>query len=139
MRQSYTGAAREGSERPSGRRAALALPAMRKLALLAALWMRGARVFVRQSSETPGALESCMRRSSGGLRDGVAHAIVPMHRSDGGVWRVLPLGAHVLLVCRRSFRSYPDEGLSWTSSDRYGRVLSFTVIVFNYTVTGTTI
>ena len=99
MRQSYTGAAREGSERPSGRRAALALPAMRKLALLAALWMRGARVFVRQSSETPGALESCMRRSSGGLRDGVAHAIVPMHRSDGGVWRVLPLGAHVLLVC----------------------------------------
>ena len=61
MRQSYTGAAREGSERPSGRRAALALPAMRKLALLAALWMRGARVFVRQSSETPGALESCMR------------------------------------------------------------------------------
>ena len=93
MRQSYTGAAREGSERPSGRRAALALPAMRKLALLAALWMRGARVFVRQSSETPGALESCMRRSSGGLRDGVAHAIVPMHRSDGGVWRVLPLGA----------------------------------------------
>ena len=35
--------------------------------------------------------------------------------------------------------SYPDEGLSWTSSDRYGRVLSFTVIVFNYTVTGTTI
>ncbi len=139
MRQSYTGAAREGSERPSGRRAALDLPAMRKLALLAALWMRGARVFVRQSSETPGALESCMRRSSGGLRDGVAHAIVPMHRSDGGVWRVLPLGDHVLLVCRRSFRSYPDEGLSWTSSDRYGRVLSFTVIVFNYTVTGTTI
>ena len=105
MRQSYTGAAREGSERPSGRRAALALPAMRKLALLAALWMRGARVFVRQSSETPGALESCMRRSSGGLRDGVADAIVPMHRSDGGVWRVLPLGAHVLLVCRRSFRT----------------------------------
>ena len=109
MRQSYTGAAREGSERPSGRRAALALPAMRKLALLAALWMRGARVFVRQSSETPGALESCMRRSSGGLRDGVAHAIVPMHRSDGGVWRVLPLGAHDLmcffLVCRRSFRA----------------------------------
>ena len=44
-------------------------------------------------------------RSSGGLRDGVAHAIVPMHRSDGGVWRVLPLGAHVLLVCRRSFRT----------------------------------
>ena len=74
--------------------------------------MRGARVFVRQSSETPGALESCMRRSSGGLRDGVAHAIVPMHRSDGGVWRVLPLGAHELLVCQRSFRSYPDEGLS---------------------------
>ena len=36
-------------------------------------------------------------------------------------------------------RSYPDEGLSWTSSDRYGRVLSFIVIVFNYTVTGTTI
>ena len=62
--------------------------------------MRGARVFVRQSSETPGALESCMRRSSGGLRDGVAHAIVPMHRSDGGVWRVLPLGAHDLIhVC----------------------------------------
>ena len=105
VRQSYTGAAREGSERPSGRRAALALPAMRKLALLAALWMRGARVFVRQSSETPGALESCMRRSSGGLRDGVALAIVPMHCSDGGVWRVLPLGAHVLLVCRRSFRT----------------------------------
>ena len=46
-----------------------------------------------------------MRRSSGGLRDGVAHAIVPMHRSDGGVWRVLPLGAHELLVCRRSFRT----------------------------------
>ena len=45
------------------------------------------------------------RNSSGGLRDGVAHAIVPMHRSDGGVWRVLPLGAHVLLVCRRSFRT----------------------------------
>ena len=65
-------------------------------------------------------------------------AIVLNHRSDGGVWRVLPLGAHELLVCRRSF-SYPDEGLSWTSSDRYGRVLSFTVIVFNYTVTGTTI
>ena len=62
VRQSYTGAAREGSERPSGRRAALALPAMRKLALLAALWMRGARVFVRQSSETPGALELGMRR-----------------------------------------------------------------------------
>ena len=35
--------------------------------------------------------------------------------------------------------SHPDEELSWTSSDRYGRVLSFTVIVFNYTVTGTTI
>ena len=85
MRQSYTGAAREGSERPSGRRAALALPAMRKLALLAALWMRGARVFVRQSSETPGALELGMRRSSGGLRDEVAHAIVSMHRSDGGM------------------------------------------------------
>ena len=93
------------AERPSDRRAALVLPAVRKLTLLAALWMRGARVFVRQSSETPGALESCMRRSSGGLRDGVAHAIVPMHRSDGGVWRVLPLGAHVLLVCRRSFRT----------------------------------
>ena len=81
---------------------------MRKLALLAALWMRGARVFVRQSSETPGALESGMRRSfwaACAMRDGVAHAIVPMHRSDGGVWRVLPLGAHVLLVCRRSFRT----------------------------------
>ena len=103
--QSYLAAAREVAERPSDRRAGLVLPAVRKLTLLAALWMRGARVFVRQSSETPGALESCMRRSSGGLRDGVAHAIVPMHRSDGGVWRVLPLGAHVLLVCRRSFRT----------------------------------
>ena len=78
---------------------------MRKLALLAALWMRGARVFVRQSSETPGALESCMRRSSGGLRDGVGRAIVLNHRSDGGVWCVLPLGAHELLVCQRSFRT----------------------------------
>ena len=43
MRQSYTGAARQGSERPRGRRAELDLPAMRKLALLAALLMRGAR------------------------------------------------------------------------------------------------
>ena len=93
------------AERPSDRRAALVLPAVRKLTLLAALWMRGARVFVRQSSETPGALELGMRRSSGGLRDDVAHAIVSMHRSDGGMWRVLPLGAHVLLVCRRSFRT----------------------------------
>ena len=101
--------------------------------------MRGARVFVRQSSETPGALELGMRRSSGGLRDDVAHAIVSMHRSDGGMRRVLPLGAHELLVCVPEKLSYPDEGLSWTSSDRYGRVLSFTVIVFNYTVTGTTI
>ena len=104
-RQSYLAAAREVAERPSDRRAALVLPAVRKLALLAALWMRGARVFVRQSSETPGALELGMRRSSGGLRDDVAHAIVSMHRSDGGMWRVLPLGAHVLLVCRRSFRT----------------------------------
>ena len=80
-----------------------------------------------------------MRRSSGGLRDGVAHAIVPMHRSDGGVWRVLPLGAHACASGVPEKLSYPDEGLSWTSSDRYGRVLSFTVIVFNYTVTGTTI
>ena len=32
-------------------------------------------------------------------------AIVLNHRSDGGVWRVLPLGAHELLVCRRSFRT----------------------------------
>ena len=55
---------------------ALVLPAVRKLALLAALWTRGARVFVRQSSETPGALELGMRRSSSGLRDGVARAIV---------------------------------------------------------------
>ena len=52
------------------------------------------------------------------------------------------VGAHacmyVLLAVPEKL-SYPDEGLSWTSSDRYGRVLSFTVIVFNYTVTGTTI
>ena len=78
---------------------------MCKLALLAALCTRGARVFVRQSSETPGALELGMRRSSSGLRDGVARAIVSMHRSDGGVRRVLPLGVHQLLVCRRSFRT----------------------------------
>ena len=78
---------------------------VRKLALLAALCTRGARVFVRQSSETPGALELGMRRSSSGLRDGVARAIVLMHRSDGGVRRVLPLGVHQLLVCRRSFRT----------------------------------
>ena len=70
--QSYLAAAREVAERPSDRRAGLVLPAVRKLALLAALWTRGARVFVRQSSETPGALELGMRRSSSGLRDGVA-------------------------------------------------------------------
>ena len=87
-RQSYLAAAREVAERPSDRRAGLVLPAVRKLALLAALWTRGARVFVRQSSETPGALELGMRRSSSGLRDGVARAIVSMHRSDGGVRRV---------------------------------------------------
>ena len=105
--QSYLAAAREVAERPSDRRAGLVLPAVRKLALLAALWTRGARVFVRQSSETPGALELGMRRSSSGLRDGVARAIVSMHRSDGGVRRVrvLPLGVHQLLVCRRSFRT----------------------------------
>ena len=57
---------REVAERPSDRRACLVLPAVRKLALLAALCTRGARVFVRQSSETPGALESGMRRSSVG-------------------------------------------------------------------------
>ena len=84
----YLAAAREVAERPSDRRAGLVLPAVRKLALLAALWTRGARVFVRQSSETPGALELGMRRSSSGLRDGVARAIVSMHRSDGGVRRV---------------------------------------------------
>ena len=55
--QSYLAAAREVAERPSDRRAGLVLPAVRKLALLAALCTRGARVFVRQSSETPGALE----------------------------------------------------------------------------------
>ena len=103
--QSYLAAAREVAERRSDRRAGLVLPAVRKLALLAALWTRGARVFVRQSSETPGALELGMRRSSSGLRDGVARAIVSMHRSDGGVRRVLPLGVHQLLVCRRSFRT----------------------------------
>ena len=78
---------------------------MRKSALFGASWTRDARVFVGQFSETPGAFELGMRRSSGGLRDDVAHAIVSMHRSDGGMWRVLPLGAHVLLVCRRSFRT----------------------------------
>ena len=84
-RQSYLAAAREVAERPSDRRACLVLPAVRKLALLAALCTHGARVFVRQSSETPGALELGMRRSSSGLHDGVARAIVSMHRSDGGV------------------------------------------------------
>ena len=109
--QSYLAAAREVVERPSDRRACLICSAFgaQKGASRSVVRTRGARVFVRQSSETPGALESGMRRSSGGLRDGVAHAIVPMHRSDGGVWRVLPLGAHVLLVsslvCRRSFRT----------------------------------
>ena len=39
-----------------------------------------------------------MRRSSGDLRDGVARATVSMHRSDGGVRRVLPLGAHELIL-----------------------------------------
>ena len=38
-------AAREVAERPSDRRACLVLPAVRKLALLAALCTRGARVF----------------------------------------------------------------------------------------------
>ena len=33
-------------------------------------------MFIGQSSETPGALESGMRRSSGGLRDGIARADV---------------------------------------------------------------
>ena len=62
------------------------------------------------SRRRPRALWSqvCMRRTvarSGGLGDGVARAIVSMHRSDGGVRRVLPLGVHQLLVCRRSFRT----------------------------------
>ena len=69
-RQSYLAAAREVAERPSDRRACLVLPTVRKLAFLAALCTRGARVFVRQSSKTPGALELGMRRCSGGLRDG---------------------------------------------------------------------
>ena len=34
---------------------------------------------------------------------------------------------------------YPDERVSCTPGDRYGPVLSFTAIVFHYTVTGTTI
>ena len=110
---------------------------MRKLALLAALWMRGARVFVRQSSETPGALESCMRRSSGGLRDGVAHAIVPMHRSDGGVWRVC---FRLVLMCfwcagEAFVRTRTRDSRGRLASDRYGRVLSFTVIVFKNSTT----
>ena len=59
---------------------------------------------------------------------GVGRAIVLNHRSDGGVRRVLPLGVHssasFCLSGVPEKLSYPDEGLSWTSSDRYGRVLS---------------
>ena len=80
-----------------------------------------------------------MRRSSSGLRDGVARAIVSMHRSDDGVWRCASAWCSCVASGVPEKLSYPDEGLSWTSSDRYGRVLSFTVIVFNFTVTGTTI
>ena len=72
-----------------------------------------------------------MRRSSSGLRDGVARAIV-MHRSDSAVRLCFRLVSSASGVPEKL---YLDEGLSWTSSDRYGRVLSFTVIVFNYTVT----
>ena len=109
LRWSYLGAAREVPERPIGRCAGLVLSPMRISAHLGASWTREARVFIGQSSETPGALESGMRRSSGGLRDGIARADVSIHRGVGGAWRVLPLGAHELVVCRRSFATRTRE------------------------------
>ena len=113
---------------------------MRKSALFGASWTRDARVFVGQSSETPGAFELGMRRSSGGLRDGVARVDVSIHRVDAGMWRVLPCAAHELVGCGVPEKlCYPDQRAPCTSGDRYGRVLSFTAIIFNYTVTGATI
>ena len=82
---------------------------MRKSALFGASWTRDARVFVGQSSETPGAFELGMRRSSGGLRDGVARVDVSIHRVDAGMWRVLPCAAHELVACRRSFATRARE------------------------------
>ena len=82
------GSGRAGpSPRPVGRCAGPVLSPMRISAHLGASWTREARVFIGQSSETPGALESGMRRSSGGLRDGIARADVSIHRGVGGAWR----------------------------------------------------
>ena len=109
MRWTYLGAVREVPERPVGRCAGPVLSPMRISAHLGASWTREARVFIGQSSETPGALELGMRRSSGGLRDGVARVDVSIHRVDGGMWRVLPCAAHELVACRRSFATRTRE------------------------------
>ena len=83
--------------------------AFREHRVACASWTRDARVFVGQSSETPGAFELGMRRSSGGLRDGVARVDVSIHRVDAGMWRVLPCAAHELVACRRSFATRARE------------------------------
>ena len=105
----YLGAACEVAERSREGCARLGMSPMRKSALFGASWTRDARVFVGQSSATPGALELGMRRSSGGLRDGVARVDVSIHRVDGGMWRVLPCAAHELVACRRSFATRTRE------------------------------
>ena len=73
------------------------------------------------------------------MRDGDSGSDAMFDRGGKSVWHVLAQGPDELVVYQRSVRTRTRDFRASKSSDRYGRILSFIALVFNYTVTGTTI